>query len=162
MARRIRKQVNELTSDDLDKSPCWEYADDEEGTRGQDECTVRPLADDLTEVEHAVLMQATFVFPNGRVRLGTVTCNAGEEISGYQPVLFLGNEQLYFYYGAMKPKANEIRRLSSKLKRICPNPFPIRYTSTFFSDEGKALVSGVLEGFYWRSDWRKGIIEVIK
>ncbi len=39
---RIRKQVYELTVDDLDRHPVWEFALDEEGEEGQDEATVRP------------------------------------------------------------------------------------------------------------------------
>jgi hypothetical protein len=36
---KIRKQVYELTTDDLELSPIWEFAADEEGEEGQDEAT---------------------------------------------------------------------------------------------------------------------------
>ena len=39
---RIRKQVYELTTEDLERHPVWEFALDEEGEEGQDEATVRP------------------------------------------------------------------------------------------------------------------------
>jgi hypothetical protein len=39
---KIRRQVYELTLDDLSKFPVWEFALDEEGEEGQDEATVRP------------------------------------------------------------------------------------------------------------------------
>jgi hypothetical protein len=39
---KIRKQVYELTTDDLEHFPVWEFALDEEGDEVQDEATVRP------------------------------------------------------------------------------------------------------------------------
>ncbi len=40
---KVRRRVYELSLDDLDRFPVWEYALDEEGEEGQDEATVRPL-----------------------------------------------------------------------------------------------------------------------
>src|SRR5262252_1978828 len=40
--KRVRKQVFDLTVEDLDRYPVWEFALDEEGDEGQDEATVRP------------------------------------------------------------------------------------------------------------------------
>ena len=39
-----RKPVEDLSVEDLEAFPTWEFADDEEGMRGQDETWVRPLA----------------------------------------------------------------------------------------------------------------------
>ena len=38
----MRKQVYDLTTADLNASPAWEFALDEETVPGQDEATVRP------------------------------------------------------------------------------------------------------------------------
>ena len=38
----VRKQVYELTMQDLERFAVWEFALDEEGNEGQDEATVRP------------------------------------------------------------------------------------------------------------------------
>jgi hypothetical protein len=40
---RARKQVYELTLDDLGKFPVWEFRLDKDGAQGQDEATVRPF-----------------------------------------------------------------------------------------------------------------------
>jgi len=40
---KIRKQVYQLTLDDLERTPVWEFALDEEVEEGQDEATVRPV-----------------------------------------------------------------------------------------------------------------------
>lgn len=39
---RIRKQIYEITLEDLLQFPVWEFALDEEADEGQDESTVRP------------------------------------------------------------------------------------------------------------------------
>src|SRR5882724_9722481 len=43
MPQQIRKQVYELTLEDLVAFPAWEFALDEEGEPDQDEATVRPF-----------------------------------------------------------------------------------------------------------------------
>ena len=40
---KIRKQVHDLSVDDVRKFPVCEFALDEEGEEGQDEATVRPF-----------------------------------------------------------------------------------------------------------------------
>jgi hypothetical protein len=42
---RIRRQVYELTPEDLASHPLWEFCPDEEGEEGQDEATVKPSED---------------------------------------------------------------------------------------------------------------------
>jgi hypothetical protein len=155
MPRRIRKQVHELRAADLEAHPCWEYASDEEGHKGQDECTVRPLDPALVQSESGqVFVQTVFFFPNGRVRLGVVTLNAGESPSGHQPVLFLEKENLHFYNGSFEPSKREVRGFLSTLERISPAPFPIRYVSSLQTPEGRPLAYGELRGLYWLADWR--------
>ncbi|MGA9453583.1 MAG: hypothetical protein WBW41_19825 [Verrucomicrobiia bacterium] len=39
---RVRRQVYELTLDDLNQFPVWEFRLGEEGEAGRDECTVQP------------------------------------------------------------------------------------------------------------------------
>jgi hypothetical protein len=39
---KIRRQVYELTTEDFQANPVWEFASDEESEEGQDEATVRP------------------------------------------------------------------------------------------------------------------------
>jgi hypothetical protein len=154
MSRRIRKQVDELRAEDFDAHPCWEYASDEEGRQGQDECTVRPCDVSRLSETRQVIVQAVFFFPNGRLRLGQVTLNAGEDPSGYQPVLFLGKKKLYFYSGASKPGKAEVRAFRRVLEKICPVPLPIRFVSSLLSSEGRPLAYGELSGLYWLANWR--------
>jgi len=162
MARRIRKQVHELRASDFENFPCWEYAGDEEDVDGQDECTVRPLS--LEEGRAAtgqVFVQAVFVFPNGRARPGCVTLNAGRDPSGTQPVLFLGNDAVMFYHGALKPREPEVRAAVASLAGVCATPFPIRYATAISDADGVPLVSGTLDGLYWLKNSRTGELAVV-
>jgi hypothetical protein len=159
---RIRKQVDELTSEDFENFSCWEYASNEEGVQGQDECTIRPGSVSNAEMaSQQIFVQAAFLFPNGRIRTGAVTINAGEDISSHQPVLFTPKEPLHFYCGAIKPSEKEVERFRKALKRICPEPYPLRYVTALHGKAGQPLASGVLEGLYWLADWRAGKVDVV-
>jgi hypothetical protein len=56
---KIRKQVYDLTLDDLTRYPVWEYALDEEGEDGQDEATVRPVVIEQMDLQHSSYMVRT-------------------------------------------------------------------------------------------------------
>lgn len=162
MARRIRKQVHQLNASDFEAYPCWEYASDEEGRANQDECTVRPLPlEELAGATQQVLVQAAFFFPNGRVRLGAVTLNAGADPSGHQPVLFLPQGSLTFYEGSIQPKPSAVRRFVSALKGVSRTPLPVRYVSALCGSNGTPLAMGSLDGLYWLADWRTGELHAL-
>jgi len=162
MTKRIRKQVQELSASDFEDFPCWEYASDEEDVDGQDECTIRPLSlERLRTATDQVFVQAVFFFPNGRVRLGCVTLNAGRDPSGTQPVLFLSDELIMFYLGALKPLKAEVRAAVASLKRVSATPFPVRFVTPLCGLDGLPLASGTLEGLYWLKDWQAGELEVV-
>jgi hypothetical protein len=162
MVRRVRKQVHELNASDLEAFPCWEYASDEEDRRGQDECTVRPLPlGELASATHQVFVQAAMLFPNGRVRPGMGTLNAGNDPSGHQPVLLLPEGSITFYKGAPQPNPAAVKRFVSALRRVSPVPLPVRYVSVLFGTNGEPLASGVLEGLYWLANWRTGELHVV-
>jgi hypothetical protein len=162
MARRVRKQVEELNASDFEAFPCWEYASDEEDRRGQDECTVRPLSlGALVSTTHQVFVQAAFLFPNGRIRHGMVTLNAGNDPSGHQPVLFLPEASLAFYEGASQPKPATVKRFVSALRKVSSVPVRIRYITALSGSNGEPLASGVLEGLYWLVNWRTGELNFV-
>jgi hypothetical protein len=159
MARRIRKQVDELSAADFEAHPCWEYADDEEGREGQDECTVRPLSPaELARATQQVWVQALFFFPNGRFRPGMVTLKAGADAAGRQPVLFLPNTSVTFYHGSRPPGPAELKRFLAQLRKVSPAPLPVHYASTLHNSRGAPLAKGTLDGLYWMADWRTGVL----
>jgi hypothetical protein len=162
MPRRIRKQVHELTAADFEAQPCWEYAENEEGRTGQDECTVRPLPlAELASVQHQVFVQAAFFFPNGRIRTGIVTLNAGNDPSGTQPVLLCAEASVYFYAGSSEPSASEVKQFARQLGKISKPHLPVYYATSLRSKAGVPLASGVLEGMYWLANWRTGKLRAV-
>ena len=155
MTARIRKQVQDLTSQDFDLHPRWICATDEEDEPDHDECTVRPLG--LGETPHTsqqIMVQAVFFFPNGRVRLGMVTLNAGNDPSGHQPCLFSPGSTVNFYNGATKPTAKELSQFTKALRSVAPQPYPVRYVSSLSEPNGRPLAYGELHGLYWLINWR--------
>lgn len=161
MARRIRKPIDELTAADFDAHPCWEYATDEEDDDAQDETTVRPLPlERLAGSTQQVFVQAVFFFPNGRVRQGMVTLNAGDDVSGRQPALFGDKGLISFYNGSSRPSASALKRFVGEMKKFSAVPFPIRYVSALHGADGQPLATGTLDGLYWLADWRTGDLRV--
>jgi len=150
MARRIRKQCYELTAQDFERFPSWEYALDEEGRPGQDEATVRPvtLRHSGRNIEGPLLVLGVFSFQNGRIRLGQLTIGTGLDVSDTQPALFINDRLLGFYLGALTPSKAELRAEGRLLSAICKNPFPVYYSTALRDKDGQPLVSGVLKGFY--------------
>lgn len=153
----MRKPVHELQGADFEDHACWEYATDEEGRDDRDECTVRPLQlEELADATHQVFVQAAFFFPNGRIRMGVVTLNAGSDSSGHQPALFDPDGLIAFYVGATQPAQSAVRRFVESLKKISPTPLPVKYASALASGDGQPLAAGTLAGLYWLVDWETG------
>lgn len=149
MARRIRKSVADLTWDDLDAHPAWEYALDEEGRRGQDETTVRPVALPLSpRMPGPLIVAAVFTFPNGRVRMGSVQWDggSGDDLAATHPVLLLPDGPLHFYHGALEPSRAGMKSMARRLKAVSQPSLPIDYVATLRDRKGEPLVEGTLKG----------------
>jgi hypothetical protein len=143
--------VYELTAEDLDRTPVWEFALDEEGLPGQDETTVRPRPD-LSTVDYRGGM---FV-----VRTRFVAANATEFFGHANPDPFVGGIQhphivttdghVGFWWGIREPSQEDLadayRRLGTNADRL----FPLRFEATV-KLAGPPL-QGTLHGFYWSPD----------
>ena len=150
MAKRIRKQCCDLTAQDFERFPIWEFALDEEGRPGQDEATVRPASvrRGANIAAGQFLVLGIFSFPNGRVRLGVLTAGGGSDVGATQPSLFLTDRLLNFYLGGLLPPKAELKRDARLLAAVCDKPFPIHYYSALRDRSGRPAVEGLLEGFY--------------
>ena len=160
--RRIRKSVSDLNLADFVQHPYWEYASDEEGIPGQDESTVRPISLSRAVVETAqIFAQAAFVFPNGCMRAGVVTLNAGDDVAGHQPALFVPSGSFNFYYGALRPSSSTVRRAIAQLRKISAPQFPISYASVARGPDNLPRARGLLTGLYWLSDIRNMELSIV-
>jgi hypothetical protein len=57
-----------------------------------------------------------------RIRLGSITLNAGADPSGHQSVLFLPQGSLTFYEGATQPKPSTVKRFVSEAESFSNVP----------------------------------------
>ena len=144
-----RKQIDQLTAADLDASPVWEFASDEEGEPGQDECTVRPFRSNgpIDASIGMFVIRATFTFADGSAAVGYLTppSEPDDDLGAIQPVIVTNDGQLIFWWGILEPPPDWIAGAYSKLGRDSADVFPIRFLSDIDSTHGP--VSGTIPGF---------------
>jgi len=140
-----RKQVNELTLADLDRSPVWEFAIDEEGEPGQTEETVRPRPD-LERVDPAYglfLLRARFEACDGSLFVGFL--NVGDVRDAQPTIVTDSGAHVAFWFGLVKPKPGVLERAYASLGLASSALFPLRYEAIVPTREGTA--TGEIAGF---------------
>ena len=149
-----RKQIDQLTAADFDVSPVWEFASDEEGKAGQDECTVRPFQTDgpIDASSGMFVIRATFTLADGSTAVGYVTppAESDDDLGVVQPVIVTADGQLLFWWGILEPHRDWIDSAYAKLGLHSADIFPIRFLSDVDSTLGP--VSGTIPGFMQLSD----------
>jgi hypothetical protein len=154
---RIRKQVYELTSDDLRKFPVWEFCLDEEGKDGQDEATVRPYpAPGLLDPRGGMfIVRAAFTLADGSRASGYLTPPAQNDsgIGTLQPTIVTDTGQVMFWFGCAVPDRATLVRSYGYLGKECGVAvFPLQFESQVDLIGGP--VRGSLSGFQYYTDWR--------
>jgi hypothetical protein len=145
----IRKQVYELTEQDLRSWSAWEFALDEEGEEGQDEATVRPWTGQapLDPAAGMFIVRATIVLADGTVRCGYLTppIQGDDSVPSVQPVILTEYGQVMLWYGVLAPGPESIQEAYDKLGRAREQVFPVRYSSDVTLQTG--AVAGSVDGF---------------
>jgi hypothetical protein len=155
---KIRKQVYELTLDDLSKFPVWEFALDEEGEKGQDEATVRPydISGAVDPTEGMFVVRAAFVLADGTQMHGYLTppVQANSGLGTLHPVIITNRGQVMFWHGVVTPDAQRLAQNYEKLGRDAVRVFPVQVTTNI------ELVGGPIHteipGFMVLEDFRTG------
>ena len=153
---KIRKQVYELTLDDLSQFPVWEFALDEEGMEGQDEATVRPyeFSGALDASDGMFVVRAFFNLADGSRFLGYLTppvqCNDG--LGTLQPVIVTRKGQVGFWCGIRAPDSARLSHFYQSLEREAARVFPVQFESEVDLIGGK--VAGSIPGFLVLEDFR--------
>lgn len=161
---KIRKQVYELTLDDLAKYPVWTYASGEERAEGQDEATVKPVK--VTgEVDPSLgtcIVRATFTLADETRMTGLVSppYSDNEDLGEIQPVIVTERGQVAFWCGAYTPSKSQIKESYSKLGRKAREAFPIHVVSDLDSTSGP--IHALIPGFMVLVDWKAGTMKVVK
>lgn len=161
----IRKQVYELTPEDLDRYAVWEFALDEEGEEGQDEATVRPYEPHgpVDPNDGMFIVRARLRLADGTQMCGYLTPPAqGDASLGIlQPAVVTGGGQVSFWCGVLAPNAAQVAASFACLgKSAASEVFPIRFESEVEIVGGP--VAGELEGFLVIEDFSTMRTRVIK
>ena len=153
---KIRKQVYELTLDDLSKFSVWEFALDEECEEGQDEATVRPCepSGQLDPSDGMFVVLASFTLSDGSKMLGYLTPpdQGDDSLGALQPVIVTAHGNVGFWCGRMSPSPEELAQRYHALGRDAGHIFPLRFESQVELVGGP--VRGTLAGFMVLEDWK--------
>lgn len=156
---KIRKQVYELTPEDMRKFPVWEFAMDEEGEEGQDEATVRPceICGPLDPADGPFIVRAVFTLADGTQMPGCLTTPNQDDDNGLgtlQPVIITERGQVLFWHGVIGPDASILALSYAKLGRDAARVFPIQVVSDI--ELIGAPIRSTIPGFIVLEDWQSG------
>lgn len=127
--QQVRKQVYELTLEDLERCPVWEFASDEEGVEGQDEATVRPRPDLSAPLprDGGLVVRTRFTARDGSEFFGHCTPNP-ENSPGYiHPTIVVGSTQVGFWSGRAQPTRKELAGFYKALGKKAGELFPLKF-----------------------------------
>lgn len=149
-AMEVRKQVYELTSQDLGQFPVWEFALDEEGEAGQDEATVKPRPDldaGVDPDEGLFVVRAEFTAADGSIFDGFVTPDLNGDLGGIQPSVVTSEGHVSFWFGMVEPELQAIERSYSMLGVERSELFPMTFRTAV--PVSGAPMEGKVPGFLY-------------
>jgi hypothetical protein len=153
---RVRKQVYELTLEDLSKVPIWEFKLDEEGEESQDESTVRPYTTSgpLDPAERMFVVRAVFILADGSRMQGYCSPPLlGDDSLGIlQPIIITDRGQVRFWCGTTAPDLKRLTRNYEWLGKDAQGIFPLQFQSDVPLAGGP--VRGSLPGFLVLEDFQ--------
>lgn len=160
---KIRKQVYELTLDDVSRFPVWEFALDEEGEEGQDEATVRPyeLSSALDPACGMFIVRAAFTLADGTKMHGYLTppVQGDDSLGTLQPVIITERGQVLFWHGMLVPNAKSVAQSYEKLGRSGIETFPVQVASDV-ELVGSPIRTGI-PGFMVLEDFSTGKTRIV-
>jgi hypothetical protein len=155
-AAGARKQVYELTLDDLSQFPIWEFKLDEDGVTGQDEATVRPFkaSGPLDPADRMFVVRAAFTLADGSRMQGYITppVRGREGLGNLQPIIVTARGQVRLWCGTAAPDAKRLAQSYELLGRDAERVFPLRFESEVPLAGGPAR--GSVPGFLVLEDFQ--------
>ena len=153
---RVRKQVYELTLDDLSTFPVWEFRLDEADEEGQDESTVRPYtaSGPLDPADRMFVVRAVFTLADGSRMKGYFTppVRGQAGIGTLQPIIVTDRGQVRFWCGTAAPDSKRLAHCYELLGRDAKRVFPVRFESDVELAGGPAR--GSVPGFLVLEDFQ--------
>jgi hypothetical protein len=154
--KRVRKQVYELTLQDLSAFPIWEFNFDEDHNEGQDESSVRPhtASGPLDPSDRMFVVRAIFTLADGSKMRGYLAPpGRGEEgIGALQPIIVTDRGQVRLWCGATSPDAKRLARCYDWLGKRAGEVFPARFESDVELTNGP--LTGCVPGFMVLEDFQ--------
>jgi len=154
--RRVRKQVYELTLEDLSEFPVWEFRLDDEGEEGRDESTVRPYtaSGPLDPAERMFVVRAVFTLADGSRMQGYCSppLRGDDSMGTLQPIIVTDRGQVRFWCGTTEPDSKRLTRSYEWLGKDPRYVFPVRFESEVELVGGP--VSGSVPGFLVLEDFQ--------
>lgn len=145
----MRKQVYELTQQDFDQYPVWEFALDEETEEGQDEATVRPFQNKppLNPSDGMFVVAASFALADGTKMNGYLTpgVQGDTSLGTIQPIILADSGQVMFWQGIRAPSSADLAESYAALGKTVDQVFPLKFASDVPLVGGR--VEGTLDGF---------------
>lgn len=144
---RIRKQVYDLTAEDLRRYPLWEFCLDEEGIEDRDEATVKPSDDpEVPSYSPGVYVVATdFQLSDGSSMEGYVFWGEPDNFSCIQPNVIVESGQVNLWFGIRVPEVEKRNRVYDRLGKTGGQLFPLCY-KTRVAINGRRS-NGTIQGF---------------
>jgi hypothetical protein len=130
MDERIRRQVYELSLQDLADYPVWEFCSDEESVEGQDEATVKPAnVTHATDEAGAYVFAVDVVYADGERAIGYRYSGSVKEFGTIQPCVVTASGQVSFWYGMLRFVDIEAVKTDAyaRLRKTSTDLFPIEF-----------------------------------
>jgi hypothetical protein len=146
----VRKQVTDLTLDDLRETPVWQFALDEEGEPGQDEETLKPCSgvEEVDPKDGIYVVATSFQAADGTRFSGFASPVAADEDHSEQPTIITDSGFVNFWRGMAfdEHKLDEaIAAGYEALKTSAAELFPLRWEMDVRVKDGPS--KGELRGF---------------
>jgi hypothetical protein len=130
---QVRRQIYELTPNDLETFPIWEFKLDETAEGSQDELTVRPciVSGPLDTADRMFIVRAIFTLFDGSRMCGYLTPpgrgDAG--VGTLQPIIVTDHGQVRFWCGTSVPGPKRLAQNYEFLGKEAKRVFPLRFES---------------------------------
>ncbi len=161
-----RRQLDELTADDLRAAPAWWFPGREAARLdGPDEATVMPIDASAATEDGSIdfpdgkyLLHATFILAEGSRFDGHVTFAPGDDgsLAAREPTLCTLRGQVPLWFGAWTPPDEQIRAHLASIGRPRDAVFPLRWTATL--RPSGVVLAGEVAGF---AVLRDGAVRVV-
>jgi uncharacterized membrane protein len=111
--------------------------------------------------DKSYIIKANFTLADGTVFVGVFTSaeQMPETVGWLHPVIFTEHGQVLFYYGVMKPTAQEVSQNYRKLGKTAVEVFPIKFHAAVGVENG--ISQGTVEGFLYLTELG-GLVEAVR